>query len=326
MGVMASYCQLCGLPVQHDHYVATERPDSWSIYRSSDRSDKPAVAFGPEHEWLTRGVALELYDDGEPAFGSVEDGHLEDSDGEPHFVAHGRDDRAVFHVACWELAGSPRSCEPISGAHQLHAWVLLSRYQEQLFEFEKFIADGLGAWLIDPNRPEGAENRRRIEGLVAETRRVAALPPVSSASQLAEANCWNLNYVSYNGINSFWRHRDNFKKDLDLEGRDWKHFCVTHKFEGEANGPHSLELERFEVEMLKVLKPLGVVITCRGKPGLWDYMIYTDRAAECESAVRALGRECDYDTQDEPNWDTYFKHLHPHLAGRWEDYEIGEAI
>ena len=64
MGVMASYCQLCGMPVQHDHYVPTDREDSWMIYRSSGAHGvKPAVAFGPQHEWLTRGVGVAQYEE-----------------------------------------------------------------------------------------------------------------------------------------------------------------------------------------------------------------------------------------------------------------------
>lgn len=323
MGVMASYCQLCGLPVQHDHYVATDRPDSWHIYRSSDPRDcTPVVPFGPEHEWLTQGVGVSHYEEEDPVMGAVEDGHLEDESGEPHFVCRGDEDLALLHRACWEMAGSPRCFQSIGGAPRLHHWVLLSRYHEQLFEFEQLVKDGRGAWLVDPNLPAGAENRQRIEAWLAEARRVATLAPVKTARQLAESNSWAREDVNYQGEHSFWRYRDNVARGLDLEGKEWVNLGICLPFVGLADGPHTYPLEQFETKMLKALEPMAVVLACRGKVDRWDYLCYTDRQADCEQAIRALGgSEVEFDSLPEPRWDNYWPNLHPHLAGRYEEVE-----
>src|SRR3954454_13958646 len=61
VGVLSTYCQVCGLPVQHDHYVP--QPDSryLRIWRGDgDDGCEPAFAFGPEHGWLRRAVGLRL--------------------------------------------------------------------------------------------------------------------------------------------------------------------------------------------------------------------------------------------------------------------------
>ena len=323
MGVMASYCQLCGLPVQHDHYVATERSDSWSIYRSSHPGDtKPSIIFGPEHQWLTQGVGLSPYQEEDPVMGFVEDGHLEDESGEPHFVCRGNEDLALLHRACWEIAGSPRCFQAIGSAPRLHQWVLLSRYQEQLFEFERLIKDGRGAWLVDPNSSEGAESRQRIQAWLAEARRVAGLPPIQTARQLAESNSWAREDVVYQGEHSFWRYRDNVVRGLDLQGKEWVNLGICLPFQGKADGPHTLALEHFESKMLQVLEPLAVVLACRGKVDRWDYLCYTDLEGACQQAILELGGpDVEFDSLSEPNWENYWTHLHPHLAGRYEEYE-----
>lgn len=323
MGVMASYCQLCGLPVQHDHYVATDRPDSWNIYRSSEPNfTRPALAFGPEHQWLTVAVGLNPYEEADPVFGKVEDGHLEDESGEPHFVAHGSDDLAVLHRACWEIAGKPRSLESLACATRLHAWVLMSRYQEQLFEFEQLLKDGRASWLVDPDLPAGAENRQRIESWLAEARRVAELPPVAKASDLPATNSWGREEVHYQEEHSFWRYRDNLARGLDLEEREWVNFGICLPFEGLADGPHTLPLEIFESQLLRALQPLAVILACRGKVNQWDYLCYTDRVEECEQAIRALeGPPVELDHAPQPDWEFYWQHIHPHLAGRYEEVE-----
>lgn len=323
MGVMASYCQLCGMPVQHDHYVPTEREDSWSIYRSSEpHGVKPVVAFGRQHEWLTRGVGVAHYEDEDPVLGAVEDGHLTDEAGEPHFVCRGNEDKALMHQACWELAGSPRCFQAIAAAPRLHHWVLLQRYHEQLFEFEKLIGDGRGAWLVDPQLPEGKENRERIEAWLAEARRVSGLEPPKTARQLAESNSWAREDISREDFHAFWRYRDNVVRGLDLQGLEWRNLGICLKFTGPADGPHTLELEKFESEMLRVVEPLAVVLACRGKTDQWDYLCYTARQEECEKVIAALGREVEFDSLPEPNWDNYWPNLHPHLSGRYEEADL----
>jgi hypothetical protein len=66
VGVLSTYCQICGLPVQHDHYVALENEGYFRIWRGDgDDGCEPAVTFGPEHAWLRLAVGLRL-DDTDP--------------------------------------------------------------------------------------------------------------------------------------------------------------------------------------------------------------------------------------------------------------------
>src|SRR5260221_8804656 len=115
VGVMSTYCQICGLPVQHDHYVPAEDGDYFHIWRG-DGSDacEPIVAFGPGHAWLRQAVGLPFDDrSGEtPVAGAVHDGYL--TDGEDDFdVTDGFGDRVALHGACWRLAGRPIAWEPL---------------------------------------------------------------------------------------------------------------------------------------------------------------------------------------------------------------------
>lgn len=111
------------------------------------------IAFGPEHAWLERAVALALDEAQAPAVvrGRCSDGGLEGADGEPvcdDFLGDGLEDRAVLHEACWRLAGEPDRRDTLAVVLQPHG---LERYQEQLFEFEVLVADGLAWTLVDPD-------------------------------------------------------------------------------------------------------------------------------------------------------------------------------
>jgi hypothetical protein len=165
---MSTYCQICGLPVQHDHYVPIESGRYLYIWRGDgDDEYDPAVALGPENDWLRRVIALRL-EDGEadpPAPGGVvHDGLFEGAEAES-YVMEGVYDRAALHEACWTLAGRPSSFEALEHAEPPESE---ERYRAQLFEFEAFIADGHGWMLVDPNAdsPEGRRSRERIIALL----------------------------------------------------------------------------------------------------------------------------------------------------------------
>src|ERR1043166_4552349 len=114
MGVFSTHCQICGLPVQQDHYVAREGEGYLRIWRGDgDDGFAPVVDFGAEHAWLRTAVGLRL-DDSHPDVvieGAVHDGTF---DGHGDFVMDGVDDRAALHRACWDLAGRPDPWEPLS--------------------------------------------------------------------------------------------------------------------------------------------------------------------------------------------------------------------
>ena len=168
MGVVSSYCQICGLPVQHDHYVRGAAESHWLIWRGREESGfGPAVAFGPEHEWLRAAVGLRL-DDSEPQViveGGVHDGVFQCA-GSGTFVWDGLDERAALHRFCWEVAGSPGTWEPLA---DLELPQEQEPYRQQLFDFETFVADGHGWMLTDPagDTDEARRSRRRITDLLA---------------------------------------------------------------------------------------------------------------------------------------------------------------
>lgn len=176
MGVMGTFCQVCGVAAQHDHYVP-QPGGMLGIYRGGPGPSRfsPLVAFGAEHAWLERAAALAIDESQSPpvVFGRCSDGGLEGPDGGPltdDFVGDGLDDRAVLHEACWRLAGEPTCWDILAVVLRPHG---LERYQEQLFEFAALVDDGEGWKLVDPDldTPDGRRNRARILGLLGRAER-----------------------------------------------------------------------------------------------------------------------------------------------------------
>ena len=169
MSVMGTYCEICGLPVQLDHYVPMPGGGFW-IWRDdgSDACD-PAVAFGAEHAWLSRAVALRWDETptgtGTVIEGTVEDGYLEGADGEGVGVFPDIDDWGAAHHACWQLAGRPASWQSLS---YLQPSAVLEKYQQQLFDFQEFADDGHSWMLADPDAgtSDGSRSRQRILDLL----------------------------------------------------------------------------------------------------------------------------------------------------------------
>jgi hypothetical protein len=165
MGVVGTFCQICGVATQHDHYVPMD--GMFGIYRGGSGHEvcAPLVAFGPEHAWLKEAVGLRLRADQEPPIleGEIHDGRFEDSDEDDARVWDGIDERAALHKACWELAERPEVWKGARGDETL------TSYQQQLFEFGKLVEDGLGWMLADPRStsPEGRRNAERIRRLLS---------------------------------------------------------------------------------------------------------------------------------------------------------------
>jgi hypothetical protein len=160
---------VCGLPVQHDHYVPAELGSYFHIWRGegADACD-PIVPFGLEHAWLrdTVGLSVDERPDEAPVTGLVHDGYLT-CGGDVFDVADGFEDLVTLHSACWQLAGQPGSWQPLEHCEPPSEQ---ERYRQQLFDFEAFVADGHGWMLVDPEAddPDGLRNRRRIVELLAE--------------------------------------------------------------------------------------------------------------------------------------------------------------
>lgn len=162
MGVMATYCQICGIPVHQDHYVPMG--GMLGIFRGGgDDPVASAIAFGPEHAWLKDAVGLALNDGETPVIieGEVHDGGFE-TDDDDGLVMEGIEDRVALHRACWEIAGKPEGWEELEGSITLPE--VVERYREQLFEFKRFVADGQGWMLVSPGgkTDDAKKNRVRI--------------------------------------------------------------------------------------------------------------------------------------------------------------------
>ena len=152
MGVVGTFCQLCGMPTQHDHYVPTG--GMLKIYRGAQPGGghdwapgETPFAFGPEHAWLLDAVVLP-WDEERVLRGAIEDGVIDDGEGDPVMVWDGGDDGLALHHACWELQGSPRSTGPAVRANDTHAWTMVEGYHEQLFEFAELARDGMTMLVI----------------------------------------------------------------------------------------------------------------------------------------------------------------------------------
>ncbi|MBV8880945.1 MAG: hypothetical protein JO332_13325, partial [Planctomycetaceae bacterium] len=164
MGVHGTYCQLCGLPTQHDHYVPTAT-GMLKIYRGAREdgghrweADERPFPFRAEHAWLKDAVVLP-WDADRVLRGPIEDGAIDD-DGDSILVWEGGEDGLAFHHTCWELQGSPGSTGAAVRANQSHGWALVEAYQEQLFEFSELAGDGKAWMLADP--ATDARSRARI--------------------------------------------------------------------------------------------------------------------------------------------------------------------
>lgn len=171
MGVFATHCQLCALPVQQNHYIPWE--GMYYIWRgptqTPEGAPEPEFAFGPEHEWLLRAVALRLDPGDEPQVlrGEVQDGSLVGPDGQDVadcFLGEGDEDRVALHERCWELAGRSEwedlrvRLAPTAGAD-------VRPFQEQLFDFVALREAGLAWTLTDPqlDSEDGRRSRARIQ-------------------------------------------------------------------------------------------------------------------------------------------------------------------
>ena len=170
MGVMATYCQICGAPMNQDHYVELE--NLLGIWRGGDGHEvcDPAFAFGKEHAWLKDALALRLDERQNVAVleGQVHDGGIEDAEGEGYdegFLCEGLEERAALHRACWQLAGRPQAWKDVALRRGEDPF---EPFKQQLFEFTAFADAGHGWMLVDPGStsPEGVRNRERIAALI----------------------------------------------------------------------------------------------------------------------------------------------------------------
>lgn len=152
-----------------------------------DPGEHPFV-FTHTHAWLRRAVALSF--DGETVWrGTVCDGAIETEDGDGDYVGSGDDEALVFHEACWVALGRPDSDADARTMRGRHPLALVAPYQEQLFEFAEFAADGKGWMLENPKR--NPQMRAHLDGLVAAARSRESEAPATLEELLARDDDWS---------------------------------------------------------------------------------------------------------------------------------------
>lgn len=328
MGVHATFCQLCGLPTQHDHYV--QGHGLWNIFRGSmpggehDWSREPHApfAFTAEHAWLRDAVGV-LRDEGGVLRGEVEDGglHAIGSD-EDVYVGDGTEDAVVFHHACWELLGQPETADDtVRGLGGL-AWAQLAPYQQQLFEFAHFTKHGKGAWLEAPS--VNALSRRRVDRLLIKARRRGYGGEVASLADLVRFDDdWFGTVARANGgegdesVTHHVQHRRGVSELLDLASHPHL-LCVMRHYppEGLPEGERWLALDELAVELQGSLEGdgLGVAVLHSVGGGKSQFLAYVRDLTEAHRRVEALDASrapgpLEYDDAHDPTWNVFFNEM-----------------
>lgn len=308
MGVHGTFCQLCGLPTQHDHYVPT-RSGMLKIYRGSSEGgghewedDERPFSFSPEHRWLMDAVVLP-WDEERVLRGAIEDGALEDV-----MVFEGGDDGLAFHHACWAIQGSPGSTGPAIRANGAHAWALVEGYHEQLFDFAGLSADGK-AWMLDEPAP-GTRSRARIEALVAIARNAVTEAARDVEEILAMDRDWACMAVrgSDGARKAIARARTHAIKEVNKAG--YGTLVRTTRFhDGRTLPPGAAmpELEAFEVELKAAVEAssaacLALVAIGKGRVELLTYARDGERTRTAiEALPGAVGAR--FEVSADPGWD-----------------------
>lgn len=307
MGVHATYCLICGLPIQHDHYVSTDREDVWAIYRE-DNKPKGHFPFTSQHDWLLFGVAVSP--EGGPYLGSCEDGVLRADDGEEYYVGRDHEDYTALHAYCWHVAGRPMDYNQMYHYKYTFAKTFLSRYQKQLFDFPKCVEDGNGWMLVNPNLPEGSRNKERIGAeLKTKAPQLGEDGPRSPANvkELLDSDDWLLRYRPYDDDKyDFWRFRNNVTASIDKSGYPHMWWLII-----DPGDTPSAELERFERDFYGAVQAseVAVALATVTIKGRYYFVLQTRDAGECQ---RLLARhrppgELELQSEEEPEWGGYFE-------------------
>jgi len=306
MGVVGTYCQLCGLPTQHDHYVPT-KSGMLKIYRGSSdngghrwEADERPFPFGPEHAWLNDAVALP-WDEAKVLHGAIEDGILEAGE-DSCMVFGGADDGLAFHRTCRELQGSPHSTDPAVSASETYLWSLVDGYHEQLFEFTELKADGKAWMLNDPSTD--ARSRARIEALLAAGRKEIHEPPTTLEEILEKDRDWSTIAV---------REGDHSRKSLVRarmytiekvpKGTFGSLVRITRATKSRKipDAGEMTELEAFEIELkAAVEKDAQAILVAVGiGKGRAEYLVYARDAAKTKSLVP---KGAEVVSSNDPTW------------------------
>ncbi|MFT3706394.1 MAG: hypothetical protein QM817_01880 [Archangium sp.] len=306
----ATFCQLCGLPTQHDHYVAAHG-GGFNIYRGSmengghDWAAQPnqPFPFTPSHAWLRDAVGL-LRDEERVVRGTVEDGGLVDPKTEDEiFVSDGDEDALVFHHWCWELMGCPVNPEHAARGTSQLGWAQLAPYQEQLFEFADYAREGKGELLNDPRT--STASRERITAALEDARR--APPSFDEPNAVDEVLKLDRDWRGTTMGNRAYliRYREGLTEEMVASSGREHLLCLIQP----ATEP-SRELEALERQFKQTLEADGLGVTVLHSFGekKLQLLAYVRDLKEAHRRVEALGWNgpLEFDDAHDPAWKIFF--------------------
>lgn len=297
------------------------------IYRTSEpdlhsfEDDEQVVRFGPEHEWLTKAVAIPRFSGDRMMRGPVEDGHITDeASGDTLMIWKGDDDGYAFHEYCYERMGSPTKDTECVRAYETHDWALVDTYNGQLFEHHEFREHGFGWMTEDPSM--SARSRARIEALLA---RAKARPaPVASYATVRElvAAGYGWTGVIMRGDKHepvhVVRYRNNLHRDLDTMSYP---FLVWAMKDTEAVMPTGKDMEalvEYETALIAAAEANDAAIVLMTTIGL-NQTQYLIQARDEEATKRALEAipspprttAIHFDNEKDPGWKNFFENMNP---------------
>lgn len=323
MGVMGSYCQLCRLPLQHDHYVPD--PDGGgglAIYRGRDPKGAPAMRLTRDHEWLADAVALPWVA-GRPLAGAVEDGVLVDAtSGTKLLVMAGDEDGLALHRRCWEMLGSPAAAgdaAPLVG-RGTHGAAQIEPYLGQLFELADFVAHG-AAWMLDDPRA-APKSRERIDAIRAQARanRLPVPRPARVADVIAADRDWDGMMLrdGDGAATHIVRYRTSLRPDLDLATYPALVWAIRD-YDGsglpDADGSARMRALEHAIKDAAELGERAILLVVTVGEGKAQFLLHARDEAATRAAIDKLGKgaEVAYDNADEPTWRTYFTQMNPNV-------------
>jgi hypothetical protein len=347
MSVVGSYCCLCGLPLQHDHYVISpgDIGHFLKIYRGCEPSgghewekgERP-FPFAAEHEWVAYAVGLARFDD-EPSLlvGTVTDGRLTDAEGvHSAAVYSGCYDYAAFHQVCWQMMGSPRRASDawysvmdeerrsLKGIGT-YEWSLIASYHEQLFDVFSLERDGRAWLLTDPRgtSPAAAHSRARIEAALRTAKRRASPHDrleLSTVLDTVREDCdW---YGRANTDDSgrriqVIRTRQSARPNLERTGYDHLVWMMT-EYDGadllaHADLDAALQLEAAVKHAIEQDQH-GILVAGAVTANRAQYVMQTKDGAEARRRIEALPEShlplrTEFEFEVDPSWSSTFRFL-----------------
>jgi hypothetical protein len=339
MGVTGSHCQLCRLPLQHDHYVRAANASHFKIYRGTGGTEKNGghtweagervVVFGPEHAWLTDAIGLGRSDAGVALVeGPVSDGILTDrTTGAEVFVGEGDEDALTYHRYCWEQFGAPREAGAAHRSprgHGTYGWAVIGAFGGQLFELAELIDGGLAWTLVDPrgDSPDATTSRARIAGLLADTSRgdPPRGPPPSIAHLLAVDRDWNAAILRKDGVSrSLIHYRDDLHPALDRSAYSTLVWAMTeYGGTGLPDATTGAALAEYEAALKAAVETnaTAILVMSTAGDGQAQWLIYSKDEGATRAAIDSLPRGAslaaiEYDNTNDPTWAAFFDEMNP---------------